>query len=75
MTHEVPEEPAEEPLTDEPPTANPDEVRWLASDDESAPPPWSALGAIAQLLAAVAAAVALVLALLALAGAASWLFR
>lgn len=68
MTDEPPDEP-------DPPTRDPEELRWLASEDESAPPPWSALGAVAQLLAAVAVAVALVLALLALAGAASWIFR
>lgn len=62
-------------MPDEPTTADPDEARWLASEDESAPPPWSALGAVAQLLAAVVAAIALVLALLALAGAASWILR
>lgn len=63
-------------MTEEPPPDHdPEEARWLASEDESAPPPWSALGAVAQLLAAVAAAVALVLAALALAGAASWIFR
>jgi len=72
MTPDPLDDPPAEP---EPPTTDPEEANWLASEDEQAPPPWSALGGLAQLLLAALAAGALVLALLALAGAASWIFR
>jgi hypothetical protein len=58
-----------------PPSDDPETVRWLASEDESAPAPWSALGAFGQLALAVIVVVALVLAALGLAGAVAWIFR
>jgi hypothetical protein len=61
--------------SDLPPSDDPETLRWLASEDEQAPAPWSALGAFGQLALAVIAVVALVLAALALAGAVAWLFR
>ncbi len=58
-----------------PPSDDPETLRWLASEDERAPAPWSALGAFGQLALALIAVIVLVLAALALAGAIAWLFR
>lgn len=51
------------------------EALWLDSDDEDAPPPWSPLHAIAQLLVALLVVSLLLAALLLLLAVASWIFR